>query len=181
MIIVVTGRIGSGKDTVLNLLNIPNTYKIIDADKLGHEVLEKKSVIEKIAVQFPSAIIAGVVDRKILAKLVFPNNIKKLNCIVHPEMRAILEKLSGKVVINAALLDELKLAKLADKVIFVDKSERRIYEHLKNKFYKKDIKKRLKAQHKIMWYRKRADIIVKNNGSLEDLKKEIATKCQSLF
>ncbi len=182
MIITITGRIGSGKDTVLSLLNIPTSYKILDGDKIGHEVLEMPEIISKIHHLFPQAILEGKVNRSLLAKMVFPHRIHQLNAIVHPEIRKIIgQRATGNVIINAALLDELKLRKLSNKIIFVDTLKASLYRRLNSKMYKRDIKKRLQAQHTRGWFQKRADIIIHNNGSLSDLKLEILSKCQNLF
>ncbi len=182
MIITLTGRMGSGKNTVLSMLPIPSDYKIIDADKLGHEFLNREYVIKRISVLFPEAINQGVVDRKILGELVFPNRIKELNAIMHPYLiEEIHSFLNANTIINSALPFELKLTGFSDVVIFVDVSDEKIIARLSSKFSKEHIEKRLSVQRSSDEYKKIADIVINNNGNLEDLKKEINKKCKALF
>lgn len=182
MIITLTGKIGSGKDTVRSLLNVPSDFTVIDADKLGHELLEEKKIVEKIKEIFPQTVIDGKISRKALAKAVFPRKIRILNNIIHPLLiEKIRQQVTSKTIIHAALLKELKLRKTSNIVIFVDTRLDMVLKRLGVKWSKKQILQRWKAQVSTVWYRKHADIIIKNNSSLEELKKEIIKKCQTLF
>ncbi len=182
MIITLTGRMGSGKNTVLGLLKLPSDYKIIDADVIGHELLTRDYVREQISFSFPEAIEEGQINRKKLAELVFPNKVSMLNQIVHPYLiEEIHSHLHPKMLINSALPRELKLIELSDIIIFVDSSDSTIKKRLQDKFSSDDIDKRLKSQHSREWYLDIADIVLNNNSSLEDLEKEIEKKCIDLF
>jgi dephospho-CoA kinase len=179
MIITVTGRFASGKDSVCKLLNEKGNYSIIDADKLGHECLTDPEIFNQINRAFPSAIKEGLVDRKYLGRLIFPNRVHQLNKIVHPLLISKIKKqLSADCIINAALLKELKLVVTSDVIIYVDSS----YDNCMNRRYlhQKKIKKILAIQQTPMWFRKQADIIISNNGKLRDLEEEVAKKCQTL-
>ena len=84
MIITVTGRAGSGKDTVLSMLRLPKDYQILDADQLGHECLQAPDIVKLLDESFKGCVSNGVVDRKRLGKMAFPHRVQALNIIVHP-------------------------------------------------------------------------------------------------
>ena len=82
--IVITGVIGSGKSTVVNLLRVYG-FSIIDADEIAHRVLDES--IDEIKSEFGSEFIKdNKVDRKSLGSLVFSDSKakKKLENILHP-------------------------------------------------------------------------------------------------
>lgn len=82
--IVITGVIGSGKSTVVNLLRVYG-FSIIDADEIAHGVLDES--IDEIKSEFGSEFIKdNKVDRKSLGSLVFSDSKakKKLENILHP-------------------------------------------------------------------------------------------------
>lgn len=108
-----TGCIGSGKSTVTEFLESKN-YKIIDADRISHEVTEKGSVtLKKLALAFGDDIITadGSLDRKKLAGIVFSD----------AEKKEILESIVTAEVINVCnrKCEEYKNAG-TEKIIFVD-------------------------------------------------------------
>ncbi|WP_096024302.1 dephospho-CoA kinase [Campylobacter lanienae] len=82
--IVITGVIGSGKSTVVNLLRVYG-FSIIDADEIAHGVLDES--IDEIKSEFGDEFIKdNKVDRKSLGSLVFSDSKakKKLENILHP-------------------------------------------------------------------------------------------------
>ena len=82
--IVITGVIGSGKSTVVNLLRVYG-FSIIDADEIAHGALDES--IDEIKSEFGSEFIKdNKVDRKSLGSLVFSDSKakKKLENILHP-------------------------------------------------------------------------------------------------
>ncbi|WP_096023435.1 dephospho-CoA kinase [Campylobacter lanienae] len=82
--IVITGVIGSGKSTVVNLLRVYG-FSIIDADEIAHGVLDES--IDEIKSEFGDEFIKDdKVDRKSLGSLVFSDSKakKKLENILHP-------------------------------------------------------------------------------------------------
>lgn len=95
-IYALTGGIGSGKSEAakrFESLGIP----VIDADRIGHEVLEPGGAAELGVIEaFGDAIVsAGRIDRKKLAERVFgdPSALKQLNSLTHP---AVLEEISRR-------------------------------------------------------------------------------------
>ena len=131
MIIGLTGSIASGKSLVSNYLKQKN-YQIIDCDEISHYVLTIPSVILLLEKEFGKQItIDGVVNRKLLAEIVFNDVEKKsqLEFIVFPEIleeikKQIKEK-KGIVFLDAPLLFEYNLEYLTEKIIVV-KSDKEV-------------------------------------------------------
>jgi len=85
-IIGLTGGIASGKTEVANILKKHGFY-VINSDEIGHEVLLKEKVKEKIIDMFGIKILTcGQIDRKKLGEIVFSNTEKRqlINELIHP-------------------------------------------------------------------------------------------------
>ena len=181
-----TGGIGSGKSTFAALL-AERGAQVIDADQLGRDALRPgqpgwHSVVDG----FGNEILAEgsmEIDRPALAALVFsdPNKLAALNAITHPVIAAgiadSLEKLSRTdeiVVLDAALIVELGLDKIIEVLIVVDASEKNRSRRLVEKrgMSQDDVTARMAAQAPRDLLLARADIVVHNDGTLQDLARE---------
>jgi len=131
-IIGILGGVGSGKSTVAAEF-AKLGCKVIDADKIAHELLERSAVRKQIISLFGRAILnsAGKIDRRKLADIVFTNSDKlsSLNSIVHPLVLARAEQLIKQynqqsrvkaIVLDIPLLAEVGWAERCDRLIFVD-------------------------------------------------------------
>ncbi len=164
MIVCVTGKIGTGKSTVSKFFESKG-FKYIDADKVGHVALELLSgEIEK---EF------GTCDRKKLGQIVFsdPEKLKKLEKIVHPLMRNIIEKeiqnSQCKVVLEAAILRRLCIR--CDMIITVTAPEGSMIERLKERYTSDRVKQVLSMQEDII----EEGIVIENNGDIDKLYKTL--------
>jgi dephospho-CoA kinase len=186
LLVGLTGGIGAGKSTFAALL-AERGAQIIDADLLGRDALRPgedawKAVVE----QFGDDILAAgsmEVDRKRLAAIVF-NDAKQriaLNAIVHPViLRRVADTLDTLratdeiVVLDAALLVETGLDKDFDALVVVTASQ----EVRENRLVmgrgmsRSDIKARIAAQAAEPDLLDRADVVVRNEGTLEQLTAE---------
>jgi dephospho-CoA kinase len=83
-----TGSIGMGKSTVAAYLR-DQGIPVLDADKIVHDLYAGEAA-PLIEVVFPGTVRDGVVDRAALATkvLVSPKELKKLEAIIHPRVRA---------------------------------------------------------------------------------------------
>jgi dephospho-CoA kinase len=83
-----TGSIGMGKSTVAAYLR-DQGIPVLDADKIVHDLYAGEAA-PLIEVVFPGTVRDGVVDRAVLATKVLasPNELKKLEAIIHPRVRA---------------------------------------------------------------------------------------------
>ncbi|MFA5105088.1 MAG: dephospho-CoA kinase [Candidatus Margulisiibacteriota bacterium] len=183
IVLFITGPVASGKNEVAKILRAKG-FLIIDADKIGHEILKKKK--NSIKKAFGAGIVNnGKIDRKALRKAAFGNKIslKKLNAIVHPDLiKAIKDKIRAakhkKIAINAALYKELCFAHPDADVVSVLASRRSRTQRLllTRKMTLKEVRSLISVQQKDSYYKKIADTVILNDSSLEDLKEQVNYK-----
>ncbi|MFN2525104.1 MAG: dephospho-CoA kinase [Actinomycetota bacterium] len=187
MIVVgLTGGIGSGKSTLAVLL-AERGAQVIDADLLGHDAVRPgRPAWHSIVDQFGDEVLVPAtmeIDRRRLAEIVFSNKTKlaALNAIVHPVIvkgiADALERLVDTdeiVILDAALIVELGLDATLDHLIVVQASEPvRQHRLMRTRGMALDaIKQRIGAQSSPEELLAKADIVVQNDGSLEDLAAE---------
>ena len=124
--IAITGNIASGKSEVQKILETKG-YKVLDTDKIGHEILKKCDEIKKAFKDYDVFDDFGEISREKLGKLVFTNpDLKaKLEQISHPIIREKILKFfennqNEKIIFVAIpLVFEAKMENLFDKIILV--------------------------------------------------------------
>lgn len=131
-----TGGLASGKSFVGHALENLGCF-LIQADQLGHQVIEPGSeAFEVVVGEFGREILdpEGAINRRALAAIVFtdPARLEKLNAIVHPAVRARTRRLiedfeaaspSGIAIIEAAILIETGSYRNYDRIIVAVCSE----------------------------------------------------------
>ncbi|GIW08205.1 MAG: dephospho-CoA kinase [Dehalococcoidia bacterium] len=188
LVLGLTGGIASGKSTVAAMLR-KRGAALIDADKLGHRVLERGSDgWSAIIATFGEGILTedGEIDRKRLGAIVFadPEKLKQLNAISHPRIRAMaLDEIAalrarGDVeiaVVDAALLFEGHWDDFCDEVWVVYVPEELALERLvaRNGLTEEQARERIRAQMPIDEKKARGDVIIDNSGSLADLEAKV--------
>ena len=184
-VVGLTGGIGSGKSTVAKLF-AERGARVIDADKIGHEVYRPGTPgWEQVVAAFGREVVAadGTIDRGVLGHKVFtdPEARRTLNAIVHPliglEIVAQLEaaRAAGDqvpVVIEAALLLDAGWRPLADIVVLVVAPRERVIERIQQQrgLSPADIEARMAAQIGDAERRRLADIVIDNGGSMAELR-----------
>src|SRR5262245_36822827 len=132
-VIGLVGGIGAGKSTVAEAL-ARHGGKVVAGDPLGHEALEQRDILDRIADAFARRDILtaeGKVDRKKLGKVVFPSPVERsrLEHLVHPyieeRIREEIDKAQDDpkakfVVLDAAVMLEAGWDDVCDKLIYVD-------------------------------------------------------------
>ena len=181
-----TGGIGSGKSTFAALL-AERGAQVVDADQLGRDALKPgQPAWHSVVDNFGDEILAAggmEIDRKRLAEIVFaePTKLAALNAITHPVIAAgiadAFERLSQTdaiVVLDAALIVELGLDKAMNALVVVDASEEQRKKRLlsQRRMELTDIEARIAAQASSEELIQRADIVVRNDGSLAMLARE---------
>ena len=183
-VVAITGNIASGKSTVAQLITAKGV-PLIDADLLARKVVAPGTpALARIAEQWGAAIVgsAGELDRAALRALVFgqPDQLALLNAIVHPEvdrlrkvqLNAARERGVPIVLCDIPLLFEAKLAGEADTVILVDApsavrlarlEQSRALDHA-------TAQAMIAAQMPSEEKRPLADFVIKNDGSIENLR-----------
>ena len=135
-IIGILGGIASGKSTVAAEFGKLGC-KVIDADKIAHELLGEDDVKQQVIESFGPDILntSGEIDRKKLGDIVFTDGEKlsTLNGIVHPPVLQRTEQLIEQynsqndvkgIVLDMPLLLEAGFEKRCDRLIFVDCEEK---------------------------------------------------------
>lgn len=191
MYLGLSGGIGSGKSTVSKILSDLGAV-VIDADVIAKEVLLPGTTGHKSAVkEFGSIILdnEGSIDRKSLAKLVFedPSELAKLEAIVHPGVIArvteIRESLPESVVVvyDTPLMFEKQLQGQFDKVLMVvSDKELRKTRLVERGLELVDIDARMANQATDEQRVTIADYVIENNGSLEQLREQVAKVWQEI-
>lgn len=185
-----TGGIGSGKSTVSQLLGELGAF-VIDADKVGHEIyLPGKEAWKQVTAAFGQDILAPdqTIDRKKLGAIVFSGEEqrKKLNSIVHPLMFTDIdsrikakraEGFTKPIVVEAAILIEANWLPLADEVWLVVTNKNAVIDRVATQrgMSAKDTEARIASQLSDAERRKYANLVIENDGSLEDLRQKVQT------
>ncbi|MER7131950.1 dephospho-CoA kinase [Streptosporangium saharense] len=176
-----TGGIGSGKSEVSRRLAARGAV-VIDADRIAREVVEPGTEgLERIVALFGSEILRedGSLDRGRLGSIVFADSEKlaSLNAVVHPLVAARVAELQSQadedaiVVYDVPLLVENNLVPMYDVVVVVDAADETRAERLVRLrgMTEADVRARLAAQASREERLEAADIVVPNEGPLEEL------------
>ncbi|MEU0301427.1 dephospho-CoA kinase [Streptomyces sp. NPDC006175] len=180
-----TGGIGAGKSEVSRLLARYGAV-LIDADRIAREVVEPGTPgLTAVVEAFGPGILApdGSLDRPALGSIVFadPARLATLNAIVHPLVgarSAELERAAGPgavVVHDVPLLTENGLAPLYDLVVVVDAAPGTQLDRLVRLrgMTESDARARMAAQATREERLAVADIVIDNDGPLEDLEFQV--------
>ena len=182
--IVITGSIGSGKSTVSQIIRDLG-FEVIDSDKVNKKLLEKGGAnfnAIKNDPDFNQVFDGDILDKKALAKLIFsdPKLMDKLNKITHPNIINTIENEIEKtkdpyVFIEIPLYYQMPIRFRADKVIYVESDRHIQSQRLEARddidhFYAIE---KITKQEDLVDKRDKDEIIVKNNETFADLKKNL--------
>ena len=192
MIVGLTGGIGSGKSVAGDFF-IELGIDVIDADHVSKNILDDNESAKKLFLEhFGEKFIDknNNVDRALLRDEIFKNEDKKeaLESIIHPLVR---EEISNFIensnsiykIIMVPLIYETNSQDFYDKIVVVDcKEENQIIRASKrdNKT-KNDIINIMKNQASSDERMSIADEVIKNDSSLDDLKKQVIKVHQKLL
>jgi len=184
----VTGGIGSGKSTAVQILAELGAF-VIDADRVGHEIYRPGTAgWDAIVAAFGRDIVAadGTIDRKRLGAMVFadPSQLARLNAIAHPLIRAAVgariaaQRAVGAplpIVVEAALLVEAKWDSLVDEVWLITADPAVVEERLaaQRGLDAAAVAARRQAQLSDEERAARADVIIDNSGALPALRTQL--------
>ncbi len=186
-VIGLTGGIAGGKSLVSQQLAERGAV-VIDADKLGHEAYRKGSETFRAVVDaFGEDVVGGdgEIDRKALGAKVFaePAARRRLEAIVWPAMRGMMEERLAELraknravaVLEAALLIEADWLPLVDEVWLVTASPETVRQRLaeRNGMTAEQADSRVRAQLSSEERRAYADVVIENDGSLDELQRVV--------
>lgn len=195
-IIGITGGIGAGKSTVLDLLRKNFNSYIIMADDISREIMEPgKTGFQKVIEVFGETILQenGHIDRKMLASMVFENKNKLmvLNSIIHPLVKKEIIEEVGRlkceekydyIFIEAALLIEDHYNIICDELWFISASDEVRAKRLRESrgYDDKRIADTIANQLSPDEYRKHCKVEIKNDSSLEDTLKQLKIQLKKI-
>ena len=201
LIVGITGGIACGKTTVSNLLTEKGAIPI-NADEIGHELLKAESpVINQLIAEFGHEILeeSGNVSRKKLGEIVFQDKPARdrLNAILHPLIiqrsrsqayQLVQQDPSCIVLLDAPLLIEAGAYDSVDIIVVVTATRetqlKRIIERSQDQnrpLSESDAYARIDSQMPIAEKIEYADVVIENDGSFEDLKKQIDKLWESIM
>lgn len=185
-VIGIAGGIGSGKSTVTDYLR-SKSYLVIDADEEAREAVNPgEPTLDELVDYFGSHIIQedGTLNRRKLAQIAFsdPEKTKKLNDILHKDISIRIDKKltqnagRGQVAfISAPLFFEADLQKKCNETwaVVADKDVRIKRTMERDNLPKEEVVDRINRQMSDDEREKLADYVLFNNGSKEELIKQV--------
>ena len=187
-LIGLTGGIATGKSTVSTLLRLSG-YPVIDADQLVRQLQTAHSKgLERLTAVFGSGILNAdqTLNRQALGSLVFSDQTKlaKLNMVMQPLIRDEIwrqvknyqKQQIPYVILDAPLLFEENYADECDLVVVVATDHQIQVQRLmkRNGYSQAEAEQRIDSQMTLAEKKRLADIVIDNNGSKEELKRQVA-------
>ncbi len=180
-VIGLTGGIATGKTTTINYIKQKN-IKVIDSDLIVKELWRNNLELNQKAIELFNLKSLEMVDKKELKQLVFndQDKLKLLNNLVHPYVLREIERLVNLyrdekyIIIDMPLLFEIKYEKVDFKVLLHTTENQQITRLIKRDNISIEqaqliISKQMKSNLKLLM----ADYVIYNNGSIEELYKNI--------
>jgi dephospho-CoA kinase len=186
LLVGLTGGIGTGKSTVARMLEKRGAV-VFDADVLARQAVAPGTPgFDEVVERFGPNVLApgGALDREALASIVFadPAARRDLEGIVHPEVRRMFAegceeyRDSDRVVVfSAPLLVETGMHTAFDLLIVVSAPVATQIERLMRDrgMPERDVQARIAAQLPLEAKAEVADVLVDNEGTLEDLEGQV--------
>ena len=186
LLVGLTGGIGSGKSTVACMLEERGAI-VLDADELAHRVIAPGTPgHEKVVERFGPNVLApaGDVDREALASIVFADAAARrdLEAIVHPEVRRMFAEEAERcrdtdkvVVLSAPLIVETGMYSVFEVLMIVSTRIETQVERLVRErgMSEESVRARIAAQLPLEATAEVADVIVDNEGTLEELEGQV--------
>jgi dephospho-CoA kinase len=188
-VIGIVGGVASGKSTVAREFARQGAV-VLDADEAAHRALQEADVKTALVKRWGEGILSadGRVDRSAVAANVFGHDTaaverRFLEGLIHPRVRQDLEgqmqRLAGKgvaaVVLDIPLLVEVGWEDMCDVVYFVNAPHRERVRRAQERGWSEDeLIRREAAQASMNQKRQAADRVIANDGSLEDLRQQVA-------
>ena len=175
MVVGLTGGIGSGKSTIARQLRMMG-YMVYDSDSQAKRIIVQDLSVRKQLIQLfgEEVFIDGVYQTNIVAQQVFADKclLEKLNAIVHPAVRADIEKQKASMgvgellFVECAILYSSGIHALCEKVVLVTAPEEiRLQRTIQRDHSTIDkVRARMRAQE-CEWQHQQVDVVLHNDGS----------------
>jgi len=187
LVIGLTGGIASGKSTVSQMIK-EKGIRVVDADIIAKEAVSKGSAaLHQIVQTFGEEVLQpnGELNRQQLGAIIFSDEEKrkKLNAIVHPEVRKEMLKQRDEgvsnqeafVVLDIPLLFESKLEGLVDRIIVVYTTPDLQLSRLMNRndLSEEEALNRIHSQQPLEEKCQKADRVIENTKDLAYMRKQL--------
>ncbi|HEV3475718.1 MAG TPA: dephospho-CoA kinase [Actinomycetota bacterium] len=193
LLVGLTGGLGAGKSTVARML-AGHGAVIVDADRLAREALEPGTrPFKEVCDLFGDQILAptGEIDRRALAETVFADEEKRraLESITHPEVFRKLAEIveahqetDAVVVFDAPLILETGFDEACDVLVVVTASEdQQVARVVRERgMSEEEARARIASQVDPVRRAARADVVVRNDGGLPELERQVEELWQRL-
>lgn len=190
-VIGVTGTIGTGKSTVLRILE-ESGAEVIDADRVAHEVMEPGGPAYQAVVEaFGPEILDpdGRVNRRKLGELVFNDreSLARLEQIVHPVVFETIKKRVANTSRPVVVIEAIKLLEaglsvtICDEVwVVVADPEVQLARLRERGVGEAEARRRLAMQTPQAQLVERADVVIDNNYDLDALRRQVMAQWERL-
>jgi dephospho-CoA kinase len=205
LIVGLVGGIGSGKSAVAQLFAEQGAV-VLDADRIGHEVLTWPEVRELLVERWGVEVLGadGTLDRRKIAARVFAEptasaqrrfeagrELEYLESVTHPRIRQRIEASLEEcrraepqpplVVLDAPVMLEAGWAKYCDKIVYVDAPvETRLARAVARGWSQEEFAAREAVQKSPREKREQSDLILDNSQSLGYTKEQVTIVWNSL-
>lgn len=186
----ITGGVGAGKSEILAYLKKRKDTRVLLADEIAHDLmLPGNECYERICTRFPDESLRdekGMFQKEQLAKVIFQDTANRaaMNEIVHPAVKEYVKKVFGEeqrkgqlkyLFLEAALLIEEQYDKICDELWYIYTSEENRRIRLKESRGYSDAKVDaiFASQLTEEEFKKACKVVIDNNGSREELYKQI--------
>ncbi len=186
----ITGGVGAGKSTVLDLLKENFNCKVLLADEVAASLMKsgQDCFNQVVALPWPESIVGsdGEIDRPKMAKFMFADDSLReaVNAIVHPAVeREVLNQVEAErnahnieyFFFEAALLIECGYGKLVDEMWYIYATEEVRAKRLKESrgYSKERIEQTMASQRSDASFRQQADQVIDNSGDKGDTLRQL--------
>lgn len=193
--IAVTGGLACGKSSACRFFKELGAY-VVSADEIVHQQLSPTTSLGQKVIQLigPDIVVNNQIDRSQIAKKVFnqPELLKALEALIHPAVRKEMEKHYQQVkashsaplfVAEIPLLYETGGESFFDYTVVVvaekDLCQQRFQQA--TGYEKEEFDKRMARQLSTSEKARRADFIIVNNGTLEQMKESVSNIFHTLI
>lgn len=181
-----TGNIATGKSTVLRMLDKLGA-DVIDADRLAHRVIAPHGPAYTAVVEaFGPEILRedGTIDRAKLGEIVFndPEALERLERLVHPAVGELIERKVAEAEAPVVVVEAIKLVETGRHTrgdalwIVTAPCEQQVRRLMADRgLDRAEAETRIDAQPPIEPKLSLADVVIENNGTLDELWRQVQT------